>query len=276
MPSFGGLLILVVVAFGAPFLLGLAPRLRLPSVVFEIVVGIVIGPSVLGWVKVDDTISVLALMGLAILLFLAGLEIDFGRLRGRLLQLALVGWALSFGIAFAVALLLKGVGLIETPLLVAIILCATSLGVLIPVLKDAGEIATTFGQLIVAAASIADFGAIILLSIFFSGQGGIGSTLLLGALFALAAASCLWGQDSRGWERGAGLFDVDYFVEEELRSRRVWLDRRAALLAQLRPARPVRPRPHAFGLAAVWLGRRLVRWGVALQRRYALAPAGNG
>ena len=70
----------------------------------------------------------------------------------------------------------------------AIILCATSLGVLVPVLKDAGEISSTFGQLIIAAASIADFGAIILLSLFFSGEGGTGSTLLLlGSLFALGA-----------------------------------------------------------------------------------------
>jgi Kef-type K+ transport system membrane component KefB len=182
-PGFNGLLIVVAVGFGAPFLLGLFPRLRLPSVVFEIVAGIIIGPSVLGWVKVDDTISVLALVGLAILLFLAGLEIDFGRLRGRLLRLALVGWVLSFGIAYAVALLLKGVGLIETPLLVAIILCATSLGVIIPVLKDVGELNSKFGQLILAAASIADFGAVILLSFFFSGEGGPGSTAVLLAVF---------------------------------------------------------------------------------------------
>src|SRR6185312_4085660 len=76
----------------------------------------------------------------------------------------------------------------RAPLLVAIILSATSLGVLIPVLKDAGEISSTFGQLIVAAGTIADFGAVILLSIFFSGEGGIGSTLLLiGSLVVLAA-----------------------------------------------------------------------------------------
>src|SRR5919204_5469674 len=117
MPSFTDLLIVAAVAFAAPFVLGLFPKVRLPSVVFEIVAGIVIGPSVLGWVEVDETISVLALMGLAILLFLAGLEIDFGRLRGRLLQLALVGWALSFGIAVVIALLLKAGGLVETPLL---------------------------------------------------------------------------------------------------------------------------------------------------------------
>jgi Kef-type K+ transport system membrane component KefB len=78
-----------------------------------------------------------------------------------------------------VALGLKATGLVETPLLIAIILCATSLGVLIPVLKDAGEISSTFGQLIVAAGTIADFGAVILLSIFFSGEGGVGATLLL-------------------------------------------------------------------------------------------------
>ena len=185
-PGFTNLVIVMAVAFAAPFLLGLAPRLRLPSVVFEIVAGIVIGPSVLGWVEVDETVSVLALIGLAILLFLAGLEIDFGRLRGRLLRLALLGWALSFLIAVVVSLLLKGVGLVETPVLVAIILCATSLGVIIPVLKDVGELTTKFGQLVLAAASIADFGAVILLSFFFSGEGGPGSTaILLGVFVAL-------------------------------------------------------------------------------------------
>ena len=82
---------------------------------------------------------------------------------------------------------LKVTGLVESPLLVAIILSATSLGVLIPVLKDAGEISSTFGQLIIAAGTIADFGAVILLSIFFSGEGGVGSTLLLiGSLVVLA------------------------------------------------------------------------------------------
>ena len=93
----------------------------------------------------------------------------------------------------------EGGGLIETPLLVAIILCATSLGVLIPVLKDAGEISSTFGQLIVAAGTIADFGAVILLSIFFSGEGGIGSTLLL-----IGRSSCLrWRLHRRQEPRSA-------------------------------------------------------------------------
>lgn len=189
-PGFANLLIIMAVAFAAPFLLGLAPRLRLPSVVFEIVAGIVIGPSVLGWAEVDETVSVISLVGLALLLFLAGLEIDFDRLRGRLLRLALLGWAASFAIALVVAFLLRSAGLVETPLLVAIILCATSLGVIVPVLKDVGELTTTFGQLVLAAASIADFGAVILLSFFFSGEGGPGSTaILLGAFVLLLAVT---------------------------------------------------------------------------------------
>jgi Kef-type K+ transport system membrane component KefB len=186
---FDDLLLVAAVAFAAPFLLGLKPSLRLPSVVLEIVAGIVIGPSVLGLVEVDQTLAVIALVGLAFVLFLAGLEIELDKLRGPVLRLTALGFAASFAIALVVALGLQAGGLIETPLLVAIILCATSLGVLIPVLKDAGEIDSTFGQLVIAAASVADFGAIILLSIFFSGEGGTGSTLLLlASLFVLAGA----------------------------------------------------------------------------------------
>jgi Kef-type K+ transport system membrane component KefB len=186
--EFTNLLIVVAVAFACPFVLGLFPAVRLPSVVLEIVAGILIGPAVLGVVAVDEPIEVISLVGLAFLLFLAGLEIEFSKLRGRVLGLTAGGFVVSFAIALVVSLLLKAGGLIETPLLVAIILSATSLGVIIPVLKDAGEVSSTFGQLAIAAGTIADFGAVILLSIFFSGEGGVGSTLLLlGGLFVLAA-----------------------------------------------------------------------------------------
>jgi Kef-type K+ transport system membrane component KefB len=205
MPSFENLVVVVAVAFLAPLLLGLFPRVRLPSVVLEIVAGIVIGPSVLGLVEVDESVEVIALIGLAFVLFLAGLEIEFHKLRGQVLRLTGLGFALSFGIALLVSFGLKAGGLVDTPLLVAIILCATSLGVLVPVLKDAGEISSTFGQLIIAAASIADFGAIILLSIFFSGEGGTGSTLvLLGSVFALAAVVFIV---TRGAERSMRIRD---------------------------------------------------------------------
>jgi Kef-type K+ transport system membrane component KefB len=184
---FTDLLLVVAVAFAAPFLLGLAPRVRLPSVVLEILAGIIIGPAVLGWVEVDEPIEVLNLIGLAFLLFLAGLEIDFGRLRGQLLRVSLIGFVVSFAIAVVVSLGLKAGDLIETPLLVAIILASTSLGVIIPVLKDVGEISSRFGQLVIAGATIADFAAIFMLSIFFSGEGGTGSTIILLALLLVLA-----------------------------------------------------------------------------------------
>lgn len=187
-PAFSGLLIVVAAAFAAPFVLGFFPNVRLPAVVLEIVAGIVIGPSVLGWVHVDATIDVLATIGLVFLLFLAGLEIEFEHLRGSVLRLAGIGWLLSVVIAVLAGLALHAGGFAQTPLLVAVILSATSLGVIIPVLKDAGEIESPFGQLVVAAGSIADFGAIILLTVLFAGKGGTGATLvLIGSLFVLAA-----------------------------------------------------------------------------------------
>jgi Kef-type K+ transport system membrane component KefB len=192
MPSFSGLLIVVAVAFAAPFVLGLFPRVRMPSVVLEIVAGIVVGPSVLGWVHVDATIEVISTIGLAFLLFLAGLELDFARLRGPVLGRTSLGYAISLAVALAIALGLQAAGLVDTPLLVAIAMASTSLGVLIPVLKDAGTSDSPLGQLVIASGSIADFGAIILLSLLFSGEGSTGSTLLLiGALLALAVVALL-------------------------------------------------------------------------------------
>src|SRR5919109_1398572 len=188
--SLAGVVVVAAVAFAVPLFLGLFPRLRLPSVVLEIVVGIVLGPSVLGWVHVDLALQVLSLLGLAFLLFLAGLEIDVHQLRGRLLGLVTVGFVASFAIGLAVSGGLAAVGLVDTPLLVAIILTATSLGVVIPVLKDAGQVESEFGQLVIAAASIADFGAVILLSLFFSREAtGTGAKLVLLGGFALVVVA---------------------------------------------------------------------------------------
>ena len=179
---FTNLLIVVAVGFLAPLALGFFPRVRLPSIVLEIVLGIVIGPSVLGWVEPDLAVSILALVGLAFLLFLSGLEIDFERLRGRILRLTSIGFAVSFGIAIVLGLGLKAGGFVKSPLFVAIVLVASSVGVLVPVLKDSGDISSSFGQLVIAAASIAEFGSIVLLSLFFSGKG---STSTAGTLILL-------------------------------------------------------------------------------------------
>jgi Kef-type K+ transport system membrane component KefB len=187
--SFTNLLIISAVAFAAPLIVRAIPVVRVPSPVLEIVAGIVLGPSLLGWVVVDAPVEVLALVGLAFLLFLAGLEIDVHRLHGRPLQLALAGFVLSFAIAVGAGLAVAAAGFTSAPLLVAIVLCATSLGLVVPVLKDSGEVAGDTGQLIIAAASIADFGAVILLSLFFSeASTGIGAKLLLLVGLVLVAA----------------------------------------------------------------------------------------
>jgi Kef-type K+ transport system membrane component KefB len=177
------------VAFLAPLLLGLAPRLRVPGVVLEIVAGIILGP-VLHWVHVDLPIQVLSTLGLAFLLFLAGLEIDFGRLRGPALKLAGIGFLASLAIGLVVGLAAFAGGLVRSPLFIAITLLATSLGLVVPVLKDAGQSESKFGQQVIAAASLADFGAVILLSLFFSreaGSPGVKVALLLGFVISVAA-----------------------------------------------------------------------------------------
>jgi Kef-type K+ transport system membrane component KefB len=191
--AFTNLLIVVTAGFAAPLALGFLRSVRLPSVVLEIVIGIAVGPAVLGWVHVDDPVQVFSTVGLAYLLFLAGLEIDFERLRGRVLRLALVGFVVSLAIAVVVGLLLEAGGLASQPLFVAIVLSATSLGVLVPVLKDAGESSSTFGQLVIAGGTIADFATVILLSLLFSRESGstASKVILLGGLFLVALAVAL-------------------------------------------------------------------------------------
>ena len=170
----------------APLALGLFPWIRLPAIVLEIVLGIAIGPHVLGWVSIDTPIRVMSLLGLAFLLFLSGLEVEYERFRGRRLRLTVIGYAISFGLALLIGLLLHEGGLVKSPLLIGIALSATSLGIVIPVLKDAGQVSTSFGQLVVAGASVAEIATIVLLSLFFSGEAhGIGVKLVLLGLFGL-------------------------------------------------------------------------------------------
>jgi len=187
--SFTSVALVALVAVVAPLAIGLT-GLRLPAIVLEILLGIVIGPQVLGWASNDEPVQVLSLIGLAFLLLLAGLEIDFDRLRGRVLRLTGLSYVLSFAIALVVGLGLRGADLVRSPLLVAIVLSATGLGIILPILKDAGETSTAFGQVIVAGASIAEVGPIVLLSLFFSDKSGStgAKVALLIAFFAFVAA----------------------------------------------------------------------------------------
>jgi Kef-type K+ transport system membrane component KefB len=190
MPDVGfvDLFVVSLVAFAVPLGLGLLPRVRIPSPVLEILAGVVLGPGILGWVRADLAVQVLAVVGLAFLLFLAGLEIDAAALRGRPLTLALSGFALTLALGAVAGALLGAAGWVSSPVLVAITLSATSLGLIVPVLKDAGQIDGPVGRNAVVAASVADLGAVLLLSLFFSASGsgtGTGGRLVLLAAFGV-------------------------------------------------------------------------------------------
>ena len=120
--SFNSLAVVLAVAFLVPLLLGFVPRVRVPAVVVEILAGIVVGPQVLGWAHADEPVQILALVGLAFLLFLAGLEIDTSQLKGQLLRVAGVGFGLSVLLALAVGAGLDAFGVVHDPLFAAVIL----------------------------------------------------------------------------------------------------------------------------------------------------------
>src|SRR5215469_14664260 len=113
--SFTSVAVVAAVALAAPLLVGFS-GLRLPAIVVEILLGIAVGPQGLGWASNDEPVAVLSLIGLAFLLLLAGLEIDFTRLRGRLLRLTAAGYALSFALAIVVGYALKAGDLVRSPL----------------------------------------------------------------------------------------------------------------------------------------------------------------
>ena len=135
--SFDSVLIIAAIAVLVPVVLGLLPRLPVPGAVLEVVAGIIVGPSVLGWVRVDAPVQVLSDLGLGMLLFLAGLEIDVERLRGPLSRLAGMAFAVSAVLGLLCAYLFRLAGLATQPLLLAIVLMSTSAGLLLPFLKDA-------------------------------------------------------------------------------------------------------------------------------------------
>ena len=166
--SFNSLLIVAGISVLVPVVLGLLPRLPVPGAVLMVLGGIVVGPSVLNWARIDAPVEVLSDLGLGMLLFLAGLEIDVERLRSPLTRLAGVAFGCSAALAALCAVLFWLPGPETQPILLAIIFMSTSAGLLLPLLKDAGEGSTEFGQLIMTAAAVAELVPILLLSLLFS------------------------------------------------------------------------------------------------------------
>ncbi len=159
------------------------------------------------------------------LLFLSGLEVEIGRLRGERLRRALVGLAISGVLALVMAAALAAFGLTGAPLLLAVILVGTSLGIVIPILSDAGLSHGSFGQGLIAAASVADVASIVLLSVVFSRSAGgpAEGALLLALLVGLAAALILAVLRTERSMRLAPLLQRLQDTTAQIRVRGAWL-----------------------------------------------------
>ena len=164
------LLGVAMVAFWVPFILGFFPRVRIPSVTLELVAGIILGPAVLGWIEPGPVVSILASIGVAFLLFLAGLELDLNLLKGAPLVRGSLSAMLSFALALILMTPLGASGFILSPLLLAIALSATSVGILVPVLRDTGHLDTAVGHFTISGASVAEIVTIGMLGVFFAGN----------------------------------------------------------------------------------------------------------
>jgi Kef-type K+ transport system membrane component KefB len=191
-PSFAGVLIVAAVAFLVPLLLALAPRVHLPAGALELAVGIAIGPG-LGWVEPDAAITVLAALGLAFLLFLAGLEVDLAHVSGGLLRRAGLAFLASAALAAAVGYALQGAALVDSGLFVAIVLSGSYLGAIATLIHDLGAAGSEVGRLTIAGAAVANVAAVVLLTLFASGEASEvgGRLVLLAALVGVAGAVTL-------------------------------------------------------------------------------------
>jgi len=177
----------------APLLAELPLRIKVPVVVFEVLLGIVIGPHGLELVKFEGFVESMFTFGMAATLFMAGMELNFKHIRGMPLFLALRGWGLSLIIGVALAALLYATPLARSPLMLTLALCTTALGTLLPMLRDGGQLHTPFGRLFVAAGTVGEVGPIVAMSLLLSQEYSTWQEagfllLFLGLVMAMAAA----------------------------------------------------------------------------------------
>ena len=170
---------------------GVRPVLRVPVIVFELVLGILIGPALLGWVDAGEVLEKLSEFGLAMLFFIAGSEIDFRKLAGKPLVRASLGWVLSvvlgIGLGFFFA---PGEGMV----VIGIALSSTALGTLMPILRDAGELGTPFGRTVTAIGAVGEFLPLIAISVFLSTRTTWVATAVLLTFVVLAAVVVVFAQ----------------------------------------------------------------------------------
>jgi len=186
------LVLIVAIAAVSPFVADLARRfLRVPGVVVEIALGIAVGPQVLGWAHVDEVIEVMAEIGLVLLIFLAGFEIDPDDVKGRPAKLAVTGWLVSLALGIGVATLLHAADLTMGIRFVAIGLTTTAIGTLLPILGDAGVLRSKLGINIMASGAMGELGPIVAISVALATDNPQRTTLIL-CLFAAITVVVGW------------------------------------------------------------------------------------
>jgi Kef-type K+ transport system membrane component KefB len=160
--------------------------LFIPVVVLELTLGVLVGPQVLDLARVNAFTEFFSDLGLGMLFFFAGYEIDLARIRGLPLRLAVFGWAMSLAIAYSLGGLLAAAGVVVSLVYVGSALATTAIGTLLPVLSDTGEIRTRFGTYLLAAGAVGEFGPILLLTLVLSTQSALHNALILLAFVLLA------------------------------------------------------------------------------------------
>ena len=163
-------LIVVAAAAIAPILAELTKRWRIPSVLYEIALGILVGPYVLNWARPDEFISTLASIGLAFLMFMAGYEIDFQRVRGAPLNRAVGTWVISLGLGLGIGVLLRSTGFVLSNLLIGLALTTTAIGTLLPMIRDRGLLTTRWGNFAFAGGTVGEFGPIVAVTILLGSE----------------------------------------------------------------------------------------------------------
>ena len=185
----GRTLVLIFLASALGALLSrLHGRIVLPTVVVEIVIGILIGPQVLGFADIYPFVTLLANFGLALLFFFAGLEVIEKRVPTGALRLGTLGWGLSLAIGLALGSLLQRLGLDASWWLLGVALCTTALGTLVPILSDSGLLATPLGSAILGTGVAGEFWPIIFISVFLTSVYGKVQEVLLLVVFAVVVA----------------------------------------------------------------------------------------
>ena len=187
------ILLVPLVAVVAPLLAAVVRRaLLVPLVVFEILLGMLIGPSGLGWVSDSPMLETLSQFGLAALFFMAGSEIDPASLRGRAARRALGWWGVSAAVALGVALgLTLGLDLGDgaSAVIIAVALTGTALGTIMPMLRDAGLTRSPLGREITRAGAIGEFAPLVAISVFLGGRQPLAGGLVLVVFLGVAAAA---------------------------------------------------------------------------------------